>query len=156
MRFSSFPQILRSWGSYTRRFPILGRVGFPSLEITTPLNILTRHLQDHQYHTYTTPSLNTDLKYEATLKPHRFQTAKNNMTDTFPPPNPGCSRTTTSSSDVRSIDKMKTSPTIYPPYAVCFMTKTAKHDKTTSVSDLTTLQVGQDVTYIYSNVYRVP
>ena len=40
--------------------------------ITALLNILTRNLQDHQYHPSTALDINPYLKSEAELKPHHF------------------------------------------------------------------------------------
>ena len=40
--------------------------------INSPLKILTRKLQDHQYHPSTDLNLNPDLKPEAKLKPQRL------------------------------------------------------------------------------------
>ena len=41
-------------------------------EIFDPLKILTGHLKDHQYHTYTSLNINPYLKAEANLKPQCF------------------------------------------------------------------------------------
>ena len=102
--------------------------------MTAPLNILARHLKDHQYHPATALNLNPDLKSEADLKPHRFQTSNNCMTDAVPPPTSGGSRTTTSSSYVRFTDKMNMNKTMFPISDFCFTTNTTNQDKTPCIS----------------------
>ena len=91
-----------------------------------PLNILTGHLKDHQHHTYTSLNINPYLKAEANLKPHRFQTTNNNMTDTVTPTTPGGSHTTPSSSDVFITDMMKMHLSKFTPFDVYFTTNMAK------------------------------
>ena len=49
---------------------------------TTPLKIITRHLQNHQSHPVTAINLNPDLNAEADPKPHSFQKDKNYITTT--------------------------------------------------------------------------
>ena len=50
--------------------------------ITTPLNIITSHLQVHQYHLVIDINQNPYLIDEAAPKPHRFWQAKNYTTTT--------------------------------------------------------------------------
>ena len=74
---------------------------YPLLAIDDPLKILTGNLKDYHTHTYTALNINTDIKDEATIKYHLFQTDKNNMADAVPPTMPGGSCTTTSFYEVR-------------------------------------------------------
>ena len=80
------------------------------ITINAPLNILTVHLQEHRTHSSTTLNINPALKYEATIKTHRFQKVKNHLVDVVTPPTLDDSCTTTSSSDVCISDKMNTHP----------------------------------------------
>ena len=103
------------------------------LTISSPLNILTRHLQDHQTHSFMTLNLNIYLKAEAILKTHHLQKSNNHMDDAVPPPTQGGSLTTTSSSDLHITDKMNMPPSIYPPTSVFFTTNTTKQEKPPSL-----------------------
>ena len=93
------------------------------LLVYTPINIISRHLQDHQTHSSTSLNLNPDLKAEATLKTHRFKKAKNHMNGAVTPQNPGGYHTTKYSSDVRITYKMNMQPAIFPPTPICLMVK---------------------------------
>ena len=121
------------------------------LTIDATLMILTGYLQDHQTHYSSYLNNNPDIKYEATIKNHHLQKAKNHLYDVLTPPTPGDYCTTTSSSDVRIIDNMNMHRPNSPPTAVYFPTQTTKQDKSRSLSAVSTLQIGQYVTYIGSN-----
>ena len=76
------------------------------IAINVPLKILTSQIQDYHTHSSTALKFNPSLKYKATIKIHRFQKYKNNMAYAVPPPTPGGSRTTTSSSNVCITEKL--------------------------------------------------
>ena len=76
------------------------------LAINILLKILTSHLRDHHPHYSTALNLDPYLKYEATIKNHKFQKAKNHIYDVAPPPTPSGYHNITSSYDVRITDKM--------------------------------------------------
>ena len=78
------------------------------------------------------------------------------MASVVPPIPPGGSRNTASPFNVRITNKMKIYPTNFPPTAISFPNHKAKQDKPPSLSAVPTLQVGQAVTHIDSNVTRVP
>ena len=82
--------------------------------------------------------------------------AKNNMTDSAPPPNPGDSITMASSSDIHIKEKINMHLAIFTPSAVYFTTNMDKQETLTTTSSVPTPQAGQFVTHIDSNIYRVP
>ena len=124
--------------------------------INVPLKISTFHLQDNQTRSSTALNLNPYLKAEAAIKNHRFQKSKNHLADVLPPPTPGNSCITISSSDVRISEKLNMNLTNLPPTAVFFPTKTPNQDKPSSISTITTLQVGQSINHVESNGTRFP
>ena len=109
------------------------------LVITVPLNILTRNLKDRQYHIYTELNINSDLKDEAALKPHRFRMDKNNIPDTIPSQTSSGYHTTISSSDVRIRDKMNMNKTMFLPTCVCFTINKDNQDKMPYLSAVPTV-----------------
>ena len=99
------------------------------LVISSPLNIFTGNLQYHHTHSSTAPNLNPYLKTEATIKTHRFQKAKNNISDSVPPTTRGVSCYMISSSGVCITEKIKIHLVIFYPIDVSFLTNTKKQDK---------------------------
>ena len=79
-------------------------------------------------------NLNPSLKYEASIKTHCLQKAKNHMNYIVSPTTPGGSCNTISSSDVCIAYKITMNPTNFSPAAVSFPTKIAKQDKPPALS----------------------
>ena len=78
------------------------------------------------------------------------------MVDTVPPTTPGTYCTTTSSHDACITEKLNMHPEIYLSTSVSFPTNIVNKYKPPSLSEIPTLQVGQYVTHIDSNLTRLP